>query len=212
MKALIVANGVIAEGQVLVSRLREWAPDRVICADAGAALAVALGFTPDVIIGDMDSLADEAGYPGALFIRHPAAKNESDLELAVAWAIEQDASECVLVGALGGRLDMVLANFMLLAHPSFIGARVSIWEGSQSAWLLHPPGGLIDGHTGDTLSLLPLGAAASGITTSGLRYPLRDESLIPGPARGVSNVFLEDTVEVSFKVGCLLVVHTPGRA
>ena len=70
----------------------------------------------------------------------------------------------------------------------------------------------IDGASGDTVSLIPLSSEAEGITTRGLRYPLADETLRLGPARGISNVLLSDEATVKFAGGLLLLVHTSGRA
>ena len=67
---------------------------------------------------------------------------------------------------------------------------------------------MLDGLPGDVVSLLPFGAAAEGVTTSGLLYPLRGETLPPGPARGLSNVRTSPTARVSLRAGGLLIVET----
>ena len=65
---------------------------------------------------------------------------------------------------------------------------------------------------GDTVSLLPLGGDVSGITTEGLKYPLNNEELTFGPARGISNRLEKPSAHVKLSKGLLLAVHTPGRA
>jgi len=67
----------------------------------------------------------------------------------------------------------------------------------------------LEGRKGDVVSLLPLGGDADGVTTGGLRFPLRDERLEAGPARGLSNVRLGSTAHVDLQRGRLLVVETP---
>lgn len=214
MKTVIFANGVLSEVNMIKSRVKAWSADRVICADGAIRNAARLGLAPDVIIGDMDSLGqiDKRHFPRARFIRYQPEKDESDLELALLLAAEEGASEMVIIGAMGGRIDMTLANIFLLTHPVLNEIHVELWEGHQTAWLIRSPGGPAMGATDDTLSLLPLGGDARGVTTEGLRYPLRDETLAHGPARGVSNVIETEDARITIQSGQLLAVHTPGRA
>jgi thiamine pyrophosphokinase len=213
-RVLIIANGDLdAE---TIQRLRTTLFDRLVAVDGGADHCRALGLRPDLIVGDLDSLAPEtlghfqaAGIPVE---RHPERKDETDLELAILGAVRQGAEYLVLTGALGGRLDMTVANVLLLARPELRHLRVELWEGPRTTWLLWPPGGQIHGRPGDTLSLLPLQADAEGLTTAGLVYPLHNETLCFGQARGLSNVLTEPMAQVHLRTGMLLVVHTPGRA
>ncbi|GAB4475770.1 MAG: thiamine diphosphokinase [Anaerolineae bacterium] len=214
MRAVILSNGPLEDTVVLRKRLAPVTIDLVIGADAGSFHAAALGLRLDMVVGDMDSLHEHGEtLPGdAALIASPAEKDETDLELALLEAVRCGADELVLLGVMGGRLDMALANILLLLHPALDGVRVFIWHGQQTAWLIRPPGGVIRGRPGDTLSLIPLGAAVEGITTNGLRYPLKDEALLLGPARGLSNVLTEPSAQVDVRNGLLLAVHTPGRA
>ena len=104
---------------------------------------------------------------------------------------------------------MTLANVMLLAHSNFRSHRIELWHGEQTCRLMQPPGGDLQGRPGDTISLLPLGGDASGITLSGTKYPLHDAALTTGMPRGVSNVIETLPARVEFSEGLLLVVHTP---
>jgi thiamine pyrophosphokinase len=112
---------------------------------------------------------------------------------------------------LGGRFDQTLANILLLAHPAFANMRIDVIDGDQIMRLLKPGSHRVDGERGDTVSLIPL-ATADGITTRQLQYPLRDETLFLGPARGISNVMLADSAAVEFSSGLLLLVRSKGRA
>jgi thiamine pyrophosphokinase len=67
----------------------------------------------------------------------------------------------------------------------------------------------LQGRPGDTLSLLPLAGDARGVTTSGLEYPLDNETLRFAATRGVSNTLLGTTATVQLTAGLLLVVHHP---
>jgi thiamine pyrophosphokinase len=92
--------------------------------------------------------------------------------------------------------------------PALAHLRVLIAVGNEQTYVLHPGATLeLRGEPGDTVSLIPFGGDAHGIVTDGLEYPLRDESLRFGPARGVSNVMLAERATVRFQSGLLLCVQ-----
>ncbi|MEE8318934.1 MAG: thiamine diphosphokinase [Dehalococcoidales bacterium] len=214
MKALILVNSELYKPDVLRSRISAERFDLVLGADGGARHAAAFNVTLDAVIGDMDSLPD-SGPPGikdAEFISYPAGKDETDLELALLYAGEQGVDRIVMVGVMGGRMDMTIANINLLTHARLGSCRIEVWHGVQTGWVIRPPGGDITGHPGDTVSLIPLAGDASGITTKGLKYSLKDEELTSGPARGIGNRLEKSSARIKLSDGLLLVVHTPGRA
>ncbi len=218
MRAIVVANGELQDPAKLKARLAGWTTARVIAADGGLHNARKLGLVPDTLVGDLDSI-DPAEVPqleaaGVRLVRSPQQKDETDLELALLHSLELGITQVLLLGVLGGRLDMSLANLLLLAHPQFAMLEIRIWTGNQTAWLLRPPGGAVSGQPGDLLSLIPLAGEVSGVVTQGLEYPLRGETLHFGLPRGVSNVLTESTAQVQLQSGLLLAVHThsqPGR-
>jgi thiamine pyrophosphokinase len=214
-RAVIFANGLLPDPEAVRRLIRPG--DRLIAADGGARHALALGLTPHLIVGDLDSLRlderDDLERSGARFELHPAQKDETDLELALIRAAEEGAESILILGAIGGRLDMTMANVLLLLHPRLAGLRVELWSDRQVAWLIRPPGDdAIRGAAGDTFSLIPLGGEAVGITTHGLAYPLENETLAFGPARGVSNVLAGPTARLELRGGTLLAVLTAGSA
>jgi thiamine pyrophosphokinase len=215
-RAIVLSNGEINELATVRQRVRDWGEVLVIAADNGVRFAGPLGLFPDIILGDMDSLDPDLR---ALFdkepvtiIRVPAEKDETDLELALLEAANRGAEQIAVVGAIGGRLDMTLSNVLLLTHPDLLAVRVELWAAAQTLWVIRPPGGDVFGETGDTLSLIPIGGDARGLTTENLKYPLDNETLAFGPARGISNVLTAEQARVDLDGGLLLAVHTPGRA
>ena len=214
MKALILVNGELYRHGVLRRRIRAETFDLVLGADRGARYANALNVTLDAVIGDLDSLSDSArqSIGNAEFISYPSRKNETDLELALLYAKEQGAERIVIIGAMGGRMDMTIGNIMLITNTSFSSCRIEVWHGEQTGWVIKPPGEDISGRPGDTVSLIPLGGNASGITTEGLAYPLKGAELPSGSVRGISNLLEKSSAHVKLLNGLLLAVHTPGRA
>ena len=122
------------------TRLAPAPGELVIAADHGAAHARAWGWPLHLLVGDLDSLgADEAALvvaSGVPVITAPAAKDETDLELALAHALARGASEIIICAALGGRADHLLANVLLLARPELADLAVTLVDGRESIRLL----------------------------------------------------------------------------
>ena len=210
MLVVVIASGAMAAGDA------RWldAADQVIAADGGAVSLEALGRRPDRLIGDLDStdadLVARLEASGVPVARHPADKEATDTELALAAAIDAGASEVVILGAIGGaRLDHELANLLLLADPRLAGVDARIVHGATSARLLRDGGSTrLAGAPGDLVSLLPIGGDASGVTTEGLRWPLAGATLRLGASRGISNEITIGPASVSVERGLLLVIET----
>lgn len=211
MRALLLLNGELYKREVLRSRIRDKAFDLVLAADGGARHAPILNVMMDAVVGDMDSLPgpERQNISGVGLVSYPAEKDESDLELALNFARKKGADEIVMVGAMGGRMDTTIANILLAAHANLGSGRVEVWHGEQTGWVIRPPGEDIGGRPGDTVSLIPLAGDAIGITTKGMKYPLRNEDLHLGSSRGMSNVVEGLSPQVTLFEGLLLAVHTP---
>ncbi len=214
--ALIFANGDLNDGLAVRAALSHAPDPLIVAADGGARHALALGLRPHLVIGDFDSLSQTELQHlidlGAEIQRHSAHKDETDLELALLSTAARVDGSIFVIGAVGDRLDQTLGNVYLLALPELRGRDVRLLSGRQTTRLAYPGKVQIDGQPGDTLSLLPLGGDVEGITTENLEYPLRNETLRFGPARGVSNVLTSHSACVQFKQGILLLIHTIGRA
>src|SRR5436190_11288563 len=207
---------VVAHGDVLPSdRAAIGAQDLVIAADGGAFALERWKILPHLVVGDMDSLGDAGverlARQGIGVAKFPAAKDESDLELAVAHAISVGAKEIVLLGALGGpRLDHETANLLLLADPGYDGTRIEARRGALRVRALRGPGSLsLDGPVGSRVTLLPVAGDAERVRTVGLRYPLAAETLRFGRARGLSNEIAASPASVSFENGTMLIFESP---
>jgi len=210
---VIFANGPLPnpiEAQRYVRR-----GDRLICADGGTQHAWAMGLTPDVIVGDFDSLEpalkQELNASGVRFEQHPVDKDQTDLELALDLAIAEGATEIDILAVQGGRLDQSLANIMLLARPDWAAVKVRAIVGNEIAWPVR--GGqivTINGTIGDRLSLIPLALVTTGITFTGVKWPLQNATLRLGSTWGISNVLTKPTARLQVSEGILLVIHAVG--
>jgi thiamine pyrophosphokinase len=209
LKAVLVASG-----DSLAADVR-WLDDAqlVVAVDGGAAWLESIGRTPDLLVGDLDSVDPQlVGRLEAESVpveRHPTAKDSSDCELALAAARTRGADEITVLGAIGGqRLDHELAN-VLLPAASHAGEQLQIVRGGTRVRALQHSGELaIDAAVGTLVSLLPIGGDAEGVSTDGLRYPLLDEPLHLGSTRGLSNEVDSRPASVRLRQGTLLVIET----
>jgi thiamine pyrophosphokinase len=215
-RAIILSNGVIEDPESIHLRLKDWGDAIVIAADGGYHHAEPLKLALHSIVGDLDSVPrkdyNNLLEQGVQIHSYPSEKDETDLELALLYAIDQEVQSILILGAVGGRLDMTLSNLFLMSIPELKSVHVETWFGVQRAWVIHAPGDEIRGQPGDTLSLIPLSGTAKGITTKGLKYPLKDDFLKANRSRGLSNVLSSSIARVDVDEGMLLAIHTPGRA
>jgi thiamine pyrophosphokinase len=209
MRTVIFANGTFDNPRQARELLR--ADDLIIAVDGGTRHAWACGVDPQVVIGDLDSLTpdeqERLSSAGAKVSSFSPYKDRTDLELALLHAVSQGVDEIIVLAALGGRLDQTIANLLLLTLPELVDRDVQVVQGAQRAFVIRDEA-LIGGHPGDTVSLIPLGGDALGVTAQGLEWPLEDETLRFGPARGVSNVLRKRQASVRVRRGLLLCVVT----
>jgi thiamine pyrophosphokinase len=223
LKAIVLADGDRPQKSVLDATWPGWRDEveLVVAADGGVRLAVDLGLAIDLWVGDGDSLGakglEDLRASGVPIVVAWQDKDESDTELAALAAVERGATDITILGALGGRrIDHALANVALLAHAGLAEAQCRLLDEQVRITLLNAPGSdgwpariLLTGREGGLVSLLPFGGPVEGIVTEGLRYPLNDETLEVGPARGLSNVRIGDRASVSVRAGRLLIVESP---
>ena len=211
---------VLVGGDPAVAHHKHFLPDDadVIAADSGVHAAEVLGLPVDCIVGDFDSadpaVVDAHAQRGATVERHPAEKDATDLELALDAAHRRGAERVVIVGGAGGRLDHLLGTVLLLGSARYAGLQIDALVGDARLTVVRggEPATAIDGTPGETLTLLPLGGDACGITTSGLQYPLDNEDLPAGTTRGVSNIVQSESASVRLEQGTVLVVRPTGGA
>ena len=182
----------------------------VVAADSGIDQAHALGLRVDVAVGDFDSVTAgglaRATEGGARVDRHPVAKDATDLELALAAAVALEPRRIHVIGGSGGRFDHLLANALLLAAPALAAVDVTAeLGGARLAVVRHAV--QLTGRPGDLLSLLAVHGPATGVTTTGLEFPLDHETLRAGSSRGVSNRFATAVATVALAEGVLLAIQ-----
>ena len=211
MHWVLLANGPL----VLSSKVRALisSAEQLVGVDGGSRHLQALDILPHMAVGDMDSippiLLTQYRDNGVEMHLHPPKKDATDLELALTLALDRGATRISIVGATGGRLDHTLGNLFLLARCLPGGIPACIMDQEQCIHLTDQTLTLA-GTIGDTLSLLPATPQVSGVSLTGLEYPLTDATLTFGTSWGMSNVFVEAQATVTVRSGRLFVFHLYG--
>jgi thiamine pyrophosphokinase len=206
-RALIIANGEPPRKQLLQSLSKE--ADVVVCADGGTNTALKFGIRPDAIVGDLDSVHAEALVKFQRVPTYEDADDETtDLEKAISWAVKQKYDHITVVGASGKRLDHTVGNLGVL--PKFYPDALVRFVDDLGEMMYVGRELTIEAKRGDVVSLIPLNRC-EGVTTSGLRYGLEDETLELGVREGTSNVVLASPVTIKVKKGHLLLFKLSAR-
>ena len=210
MKAVLFAGADIGDYTFCHAYLQD--ADIIICCDGGVRHTKALGIQTQYIVGDFDSappeILEEYRRQGIVMRQVPTHKNETDMQLGMLLALELGATELILLGGIGDRLDHTLANAHLLLYLLKQGVKaVLVNEKNRVELIDHAT--TLHGKAGDLVSIIPLSMVVRGVTLEGLEYPLvhydlaMDDALI-----AVSNVMLADTATVTIADGYLFVMQT----
>lgn len=207
-RIVLFANGDLPLPNHLKAQLEE--EDFLIAVDGGLHYLTALNLRPDLIIGDLDSADREEvnrlSAQGIEVRAFPPEKDENDLELALDAALEMNPDVIWVAGALGSQLDQTLGNIFLLTQPELANVDARLVDGTRQVFLIRKSV-VIQGAPGQRLSLIPLNGPVTGVRTTGLKYPLEDETLYPDRTRGISNRLTGSSAKVSIKQGELLCIH-----
>jgi len=207
-KIVLFANGDLSMPNRLKAQLNE--DDFFIAVDGGLRHMTAMNLIPHLIIGDLDSADPEDVHrfeaQGVEVRKFPPEKDETDLELALDAALEMNPDIIWIAGALGNRLDQTLGNIFLLTHSKLARVDVRIVDGIRQVFLIRESA-VIQGNSGQRLSLLPLNGLVKGVQTKGLKYPLKKETLYPEKSRGISNRLTGSTATITIQNGLLLCIH-----
>ncbi|GHU49417.1 thiamine pyrophosphokinase [Clostridia bacterium] len=181
--------------------------DYIIAADRGYLHATGSGVIPDLVVGDFDSLGgDKISVCETKIIRTPAEKDDTDTMLAVKLGLAAGYRDFFIVGGIGGRLDHTYANLQALSYCIDNGAAVWISDGSNKTTMTDASEFTLKKEDGYYFSLFSWSERSSGVTIQNAKYLLSDAVLSRSSPLGVSNEFLEDSVQITKKSGRLLII------
>lgn len=177
--------------------------DLVIAADGGLTHTQRLGITPQIILGDFDSL----GYIPQGSQVFPVEKDDTDCMLAIRRGLAEGCDRFTIYGGLDGdRLDHTIANLQALHFLADQGATGTLVGLQQIVRVLRNGEMTLPAHFEGIFSLFCLGTDASGVTIRGAKYNLENGCLTAGFPLGVSNHFMSREVTVSVENGTLLLL------
>ncbi len=177
--------------------------DYIIAADGGLKYVEEAGLKADIVMGDFDSL----GFvpEGDNVIKHPVMKDDTDMMLAVKYALEKGYKEIIIYGGTGGRLDHFIANISTLAYACNAGARAFMVSKKQTMTVINDSINLGPQESG-IVSVFAYAGEARGVKIEGLLYNVDDYVLKPDMPIGTSNEFVGKEAKISVKDGLLLVM------
>ncbi|MBQ7687922.1 MAG: thiamine diphosphokinase [Clostridia bacterium] len=179
--------------------------DLYIAADAGLETMRKTGLSPDLVIGDFDSLT--APLPAETeIVRLPVKKDVTDLDAAVREAQKRGSDTFYLFGVLGGRPDHSYANLSLLARLASDGCKATLYGAGYTVTAVHNGCLCLAARESGTVSVFSFTDKSEGVTIRGLQYALENATLTSGFALGVSNAFRGLPAEISVENGVLLVM------
>ena len=202
MHALIVTGGPLPSCNFVLPEA-----ELVIVADSGGDHAKELGLEVDLLIGDFDSCSEEAIGRANEVRKFPVDKDVTDLELALAAAIEKNCSSVTILTSARGRFDHTFGNIVVASSNRWSELEIDLFVDESYTKIIRDKAKLT-GNPSDTLTLLALGGTAFGITSTGLKWELDGIDLSVGSGLGISNEFIAHEVEISVDEGTLLSIQS----
>lgn len=183
--------------------------DTIICADGGIKHAFFFGLIPSIVIGDFDStpksLQAKLAKQHIPLLTFPTNKDETDSELTIAYIAKKGFKDIIVFAADGDRTDHVIANMLFFATCTTL--RIQIVKEKEDVFFVSQKI-VLTGKKGDTVSLIPLTGDVKGVSTTGLKWKLREDVLVFGKTKGVSNEMTAGRAVISVTKGTLLVVQS----
>lgn len=227
---------IICAGDLEISQIPLKEDDLVVAVDGGYMYCRVLEITPDVIIGDFDSLeepyasevreleAARVAEPGesdvsctsenreaaegecSRVIRLDREKDDTDTMAAIRYGLQAGCREFHLYAAMGGRLEHTIANLQTLLFLKKNGAKGYLWDAFSMTTVICNESISFRESMEGILSVFAMGGDAKGVTETGLKYQLQDALLENSFPKGISNEFIGEEATVSVKDGSLLIL------
>ena len=182
----------------------------VIAADSGYAHAIAMGFVPNELVGDLDSISavdlTDARDSNVLITEYPTDKDLTDTEIAIASAIARYPTHVTVVSGGGDRFDHVLAMVHSLASCAGTAVTSLLIGTARVSYVSNAHEFQLDTQPGDIVSLIPIGGDIT-VTTTGLQWELTNSTLQSFASRGVSNIATGESITITVTDGLLAVIQ-----
>ncbi|GLI86084.1 thiamine pyrophosphokinase [Rossellomorea marisflavi] len=181
--------------------------------DRGVFTLLEKGMEPHVAFGDFDSVSPREWQLISSRVeevnRYRPEKDETDLELALNWAAEQDPEDITIYGATGGRLDHFMGNVQLLLKDDLKGISVRLVDSLNEMYIKRPGEHGVETNPRYTyISFVPISPIVQGLTLSGFKYPLTNRNIYWGSTLCISNELIQSHGTFSFSDGIIMVIRS----
>ncbi len=195
-----------------LSKKTEYGIDAVVACDRGYEALAAIGVTPDIVVGDLDSISEDLREDletkDTELIRLNPVKDDTDTEAAISLCTKRGAEKIWLFGATGSRLDHVLGNIELLKYAADRGCELIILDRHNRIRLAQKSFSIAkDKQWGKFVSLIPYTSVVEKVTLRGFKYELTEADIKKGNTLGISNEITGDTADISFSSGSFIVIE-----
>ena len=205
MRAFIFAGGEIRPENIIEKKDEG---DIVIAADSGYLNAKKLGFEPDLLVGDFDSLGKQNIPKGIKTFELPAEKDVTDTQVAIDAALENGADNIVIIGGLDGRLDHTLSNMALLRMLYAKNIYAYITDGVNRIRYIKSSSTIIARSNFKYFSIIADDEVIKGVEIEGAKYPLKNAKISREHQYAVSNEIEGNCAFIAVKKGGLFVVES----
>ena len=179
--------------------------DILIASDGGYEALVKKGYSPNVLIGDFDSM--EYIEAPCETIRHPSVKDDTDTMLCIKYGMDKGYKNFTVVGALGGeRMSHTYANIQSLAYAVEHGCFCRLVSKKQEVFMIKNGEVSFEKDMRGYVSVFAYSENAYGVCEKGLKYEIEDATLSSSFPLGVSNAFMGKHARISVKEGIILVI------
>ncbi|MHC1683244.1 MAG: thiamine diphosphokinase [Clostridiaceae bacterium] len=206
MKILICLSGIINK-EILYREFEK--ADYIIAADGGGNALYKNKLNPNLLVGDLDSISNEAlkflEENNTEIEKYPPEKDYTDGELALLKAFTLNPSEIVFLGGIGSRIDHVFGNIELLYKASINNVKAKIID-KNNIIMLSNKSTRVKKHCGYKFSILPYSDCVKNLSIAGGKYPLNNYNLKRGETITISNEFEEEYVYITFEEGNILII------
>lgn len=199
---------VMCAGDLTVSEINKEAEDLLIAADGGYDYCMLLGVTPDIIIGDFDSVSEDGlnemeKITGAEIIRLPREKDDTDTLAALRVGLSKGFRKFNIYGATGGRLEHTIANMQCLLFLKEHEATGYLCDGTGLIFAIREESVSFRKEMSGFLSLFSAGEKAQGVTIEGMKYTMENGEITNTFPIGISNEFIGEQGSISVNKGAL---------
>ncbi len=179
--------------------------DIIIAADKGLLNVQKFGLTPDLIVGDFDSL--EYTPQGENVIKHPVMKDETDLILAINTALRRGYKNFKIFGCIGGRLDQTYASIQTAQYIKSNGGTCEFYGDNEKLFILCKNEKVIFTEKEEGVISVFSYTNDATITIKGLLYELENTVITNTYPLGVSNEFKGTPAFIEVKNGKVLIIQ-----